>query len=160
MIDPAELGRCFDRHAAALALLARQWCVTPEDVVQEAFIKLAMQSPAPSHPAAWLFTVVRRRAITAGRSQRRRTRHEGQQQQLKPCWFEQDSFTTLEAEQSRKALEQLNIKEREVVLAHLWGGLTFEEIGSLVDISTTSAYRLYQQALQQLRLALGDVHVP
>lgn len=160
MIDPAELGRCFDRHAAALALLARQWCDTPEDVVQEAFIKLASQSPVPNHPAAWLFTVVRRRAISAGRSQRRRSRHEGQQQQIKPSWFEHDASTTLDAEQATKALEQLSIEEREVVLAHLWGGLTFEEIGSMVGTSTTSAHRLYHQALQQLRLALGEVHVP
>lgn len=160
MIDPAELGRYFDRHAPAMILLARQWCVTPEDVVQEAFIKLALQSPVPAHPTAWLFTVVRRGAISAGRSKRRRTRHEGQQHQIKPCWFEQDASTTLDAEQATKALDHLSIKEREVVLAHLWGGLTFEEIGSMLGTTTTSAHRLYHQALQKLRLTLGEVHVP
>ena len=114
-----------------------------------------MQSPAPSHPAAWLFTVVRRGAITAGRSQRRRTRHEGLQQQIKPCWFEQDSFTTLEAEQSRKALEQLNIKEREIVLAHLWGGLTFEQIAEISGGSSSTAHRRYAEGLTLLRERLN-----
>ena len=34
MMGPELLGRLFDDHAAALVLYARQWCATPEDVVQ------------------------------------------------------------------------------------------------------------------------------
>ncbi|MHC5544342.1 RNA polymerase sigma factor, partial [Singulisphaera rosea] len=60
------LGRLLDRHSAALELYARQWCDVPEDVVQEAFLKLSAQGLVPSRPAAWLFRVVRNGAISAG----------------------------------------------------------------------------------------------
>jgi len=64
-MDHDWLGRLVDRHAAALELYARQWCDTPEDVVQEAFLKLASQRSLPDKPAAWLFRVVRNGALNA-----------------------------------------------------------------------------------------------
>jgi DNA-directed RNA polymerase specialized sigma24 family protein len=64
-IGPEVLGRLFDEHAAALALFARQWCDTAEDVVQDAFVALARQVPAPDRPVAWLYRVVRNGAIAA-----------------------------------------------------------------------------------------------
>ena len=60
------LAQLLDQHAAALELYARQWCDSPEDVVQEAFLKLAGQRDLPANPAAWLFRVVRNGAIDAG----------------------------------------------------------------------------------------------
>ena len=59
------LGRLFDRHAAVLELYARQFCDCPEDVVQETLIELAGQPRSPDDPAAWLFRVVRNKAISA-----------------------------------------------------------------------------------------------
>src|SRR5262245_59139465 len=54
-MGPEILGRLIDEHAAALTLYARQWCDAPEDVVQEAFLKLVAQRPVPDSPAAWLY---------------------------------------------------------------------------------------------------------
>ena len=69
-MNPDLLGRLIDRHAPALELYARQWCDTAEDVVQEAFVKLAGQNPAPDHPAAWLFRAVRNGALNAATASR------------------------------------------------------------------------------------------
>ena len=63
-MDSDWLGGLVDRYAAALELYARQWCHAPEDVVQEAFLKLVAQRPPPDQPAAWLFKVVRNGAVT------------------------------------------------------------------------------------------------
>src|SRR3954453_5100253 len=87
-MDLELLGQLLDRHSAALELYARQWCETPEDVVQEAFLKLAGQRVLPSHPAAWLFRVVRNGAIAAGRSALRRRRHEARAGIGAKPWFE------------------------------------------------------------------------
>ena len=46
-MDPDHLGYLLDRYLPALVLYARQWCRAPEDVVQEAFIKLARQAEPP-----------------------------------------------------------------------------------------------------------------
>ena len=77
-MDSDWLGRLVDRHAAALELFARQWCDTPEDVVQEAFVKLASARTPPENPSAWLFRVVRNGALNAAQAARRRRRHESE----------------------------------------------------------------------------------
>jgi RNA polymerase sigma-70 factor (ECF subfamily) len=72
MMGPEILGRLIDEHAAALVLYARQWCATPEDVVQEAFLKLIAQKKPPDRLVSWLYRVVRNAAIDASRSAERR----------------------------------------------------------------------------------------
>src|SRR6516162_1775122 len=58
-MGPEQLNRLVNEHAAALVLYARQWCAAPEDVVQEAFIKLAARRPSPDNLVGWLYRVVR-----------------------------------------------------------------------------------------------------
>lgn len=141
-------------------LLARQWCGTPEDVVQEAFLKLSAATPLLNNPAAWLFRVVRNAAISAGRSERRRGKHEARHSQTHPDWFVHDPAQRLDADAAVTAMQQLPLEEREVMIAHLWGGLTFEEIAEVMSTSSSSAHRLYSKGLTQLRVLLGEVHAP
>ena len=42
-----DFARLIDAHAAPLVLYARLWCDAPEDVVQEAFLKLVRQGRPP-----------------------------------------------------------------------------------------------------------------
>ena len=48
VMDAQRLIQLIDTHAAALVLYARQWCDAPDDVVQEAYIKLAGQRVEPT----------------------------------------------------------------------------------------------------------------
>ena len=70
-MGPDQLANLVAEHAGALTLFARQWCQAAEDVVQEAFIKLAGLSVAPERPVGWLYRTVRNGAISALRSSRR-----------------------------------------------------------------------------------------
>jgi RNA polymerase sigma factor (sigma-70 family) len=151
-MGPELLGRLVDRHAAALVLYARQWCAAAEDVVQEAFLKLVTQRQPPDNPAAWLYRVVRNAALTAARSQRRRQRHETAAAAQAPSWFTTDPDAEgLDAEAATAALQALSLEEREVIVAHLWGGLTFEQIAEVAGCSTSTAHRRYAAALAALR---------
>jgi RNA polymerase sigma-70 factor (ECF subfamily) len=150
-MGPEELGQLVDQRAAALVLFARQWCAAAEDVVQEAFIKLAAQRPPPINPVAWLFRVVRNGALAAARSERRRRRHESEAAARIPTWFEPAEGTALDAETAATALQALPIEQREVVVTHLWGGLTFHQIGELIGCSSSTAHRRYLTALTSLR---------
>jgi RNA polymerase sigma-70 factor (ECF subfamily) len=150
-MTPEALGRLVDRHAAALALYARQWCAAPEDVVQEAFVKLAGRRPPPADAAAWLYQVVRNGAISAGRAARRRQRHEADAAARRPAWFLPAEGAALDAAAAASALEALPAEERETVVAHLWGGLTFEQIGRLGGMAPSTAHRRYLKALAALR---------
>jgi RNA polymerase sigma factor (sigma-70 family) len=150
-MTPELLGRLVDEHAAALTLFARQWCAAPEDVVQEAFVKLAAQRPQPNDPVAWLYQVVRNGALTASRADRRRRRHETDAAARRPAWFAPSENAALDGAAAAAALQTLPIEEREVVVAHLWGGLTFEQVGRLAGVSSSTAHRRYLNALSTLR---------
>ena len=128
---PELLGRLLSEHAAALALFARQWCSCPEDVVQEAFMRLAAEREAPANPAAWLFTVVRNGAISAGRAESRRRKHEAWPPHQIADWFEADAAEALMRRVAANGLNGLPLEEREVIVAHVWGGLTFAEIAAI-----------------------------
>ena len=56
-MSPNDFARLIDTHAASLVLYARQWSGTPEDVVQEAFLKLVRQRRPPDDAVAWLYRV-------------------------------------------------------------------------------------------------------
>jgi RNA polymerase sigma-70 factor (ECF subfamily) len=158
-MDSELLGGLVDRFAARLELYARQWCDEPEDVVQEAFVKLARLGALPLDPAAWLFRVVRNGAINAGIARRRRRQHEAVAAAETPAWF-RDAATVsnqaaLDPESAQVALQGLPIEQREIIVGHLWGGLTFEQLAELTGTSASSAHRLYHAGLKAVRECLG-----
>ena len=146
------LAELVDRHAAALVLFARQWCAHPEDVVQEAFLKFARERKVPDNPAGWLYKVVRNAAIDASRSARRRQKYESAAATQAVPWFAPpDDPTGLDAAAVTAALTELPEDEREVVVAHLWGGLTFAEIAASLGGSAPTAHRRFHAGIARLR---------
>jgi|SRR5579884_380894 len=157
VMGPHHLAKLIDAHAAALTLYARQWCPAPEDVVQEAFVKLSTSAVPPDNEVGWLYRVVRNAAISAGRAARRRQRHEAEAAGRRRDWFLPSDGVGLDARTAAAALEALPDEQRETIVAHLWGGLTFEQIGALSGVSSSTAHRRYLAALETLRRRL---HVP
>lgn len=152
MMGPELLAELVARHAAALVLYARQWCACPEDVVQTAFVKLAAARTPPDHVLPFLYRVVRNGAIDASRADRRRRKYEARAAARNPDWFEPpDDPAGLDARKAAEALGCLPMEAREVIVAHLWGGLTFEQIGELVGSSAATCYRRYAAGLDMLR---------
>src|SRR5262245_3511768 len=131
VMGPEFLARLMDDHAAALVLYAGQWCSTAGVGGQEAFVKLAAQAQAPPESVPWLYRVVRNAAISAGRSEQRRRVHESRAAARAPAWFVHSEGAGLDAAAATAALQGLPALEREVLVARLWGGLTFEQIAAL-----------------------------
>ena len=152
-ISAERLGQLLDDHADALELYARQWCESPADVVQEAFIQLARQQETPESPVPWLFRVVRNGALSVRRSSIRRRRHETRA--ASENWFEETFDLPLDGAAATAALRELPDEQREAIVTHLWGGLSFEEIGEVTGVSSSTAHRRYILGLDQLRKQLG-----
>jgi RNA polymerase sigma-70 factor (ECF subfamily) len=151
-LDVAQLARLIESHAGSLRLWVRSRCASGEDVVQEAFCRLALQEPPPENPVAWLYRVCRNLAEKQRLSDKRR--HERER-----AWAEFESATTdpadsLEMVETLAAVEALDDELREVLVARVWGQLSLEEVGELCGISTATAFRRYQAALQTLRARL------
>ena len=154
-VGPELLGQILDEHAAALELYARQWCDVPQDVVQESLLQLARQKQTPRPVLPWLYRVVRNRAISAGRSARRRKHHESQAAARVQPWLVPSPGTRHDAQVLSAALAQLPLEQREPIVAHLWGGLSFAEIGELAGTSASTAHRRYEAGLAAIRERTG-----
>ncbi|HUG89264.1 MAG TPA: sigma-70 family RNA polymerase sigma factor [Planctomycetaceae bacterium] len=154
-MEPDFFIRLVDRHAAALELFAGQWTVAPADVVQESLLELCRQDPLPERIVPWLYKVVRNKAISAARSENRRRRHEATAAGRCERWFEPAPDAAFDAALATEALHELPDEEREIIVAHVWGGLSFEEIADAFDTSSSTAHRRYQAGLAALRERLG-----
>ncbi len=159
-IGPEAVSRLWVEQNARLVLYAQQWCDTPEDIVQQAFLLLVQQTGAPDNPVAWLYRVVRNRAMDASRASRRKSRRETAVAHRGEAWFESAAGDRLDAAAATEALKQLPLEQREIIVARLWGGLSFEEIGQLLGGSTSTIYRSYQRGLVALRERLGVACLP
>jgi RNA polymerase sigma-70 factor (ECF subfamily) len=157
-MGPERVAELVDRYAAALTLYARQWCACPEDVVQTAFLKLVRLRTPPENLVPWLYRVVRNGAIDASRAAHRRQKYEGAAADHAPQWFTpSEDPTGLDARAATEALASLPAETREIIVAHLWGNLTFEQIAQTIGSSAATCYRRYAAGLEVLRVQLGAV---
>ncbi len=151
---PDDFARLLDRYGPPLLLYARQWCDAPEDVVQEAFLKLVSLRTPPRSAVPWLYRVVRNAALDARKAARRRQRRESAAARS-ASWFVEPVMDGLDAAAAVAALQRLPAEERETIVARLWGGLSFEEIAEVAGCSASTAFRRYSAGLDALRRELG-----
>ncbi len=150
-VDAKFLSRLLDQHSASLVLYAQQWCGSPEDVVQEAILRLMRQQPQPENAVAWLYRVVRNQAIDASRAAGRRTHYEQLASSNRRSWFTSTVENAIDATAAVEMLELLPIEQREAIVLRMWSGLSFEEIAELTGKSTSTAHRRYLAGLAALR---------
>jgi RNA polymerase sigma-70 factor (ECF subfamily) len=151
----------FERHGPRLLLYARQCTrslADAEDIVQDAFVRYwRNQRKLRGEPLPLLVTSVRRAAVDLARRDGRRAvremRADGQPEESGRM-FE----TPLEGDDRRAgveaALRRLPEEQREVLALKIWGGLTFEEIGSQLGQSPNTAASRYRYGLEALRREL------
>ena len=122
-VDAALIAELFDRHSAALEFYAAQRTTAPQDCVQEAFIELARQASPPTNAAAWLYRVVRNRALNAARAGRRRAAHEEaasrQRAAARPGASDPHDVAAM-----ADLLRLLSDQQREIIVMRIWGRLS------------------------------------
>lgn len=151
-LDAAELATLIERHAISLQLWVRSRSSSGEDVVQEAFCRLAMQEPPPRNPVAWLYRVSRNLAEKQRITDQRRRHRE--QVRARIAADSHESSDPVELSELLAAVDGLETDLREVLIARVWGQLSLEEVGNLCGISTATAFRRYETALEALRVKL------
>lgn len=149
------LEKLLRENAAALELFASQWTETPEDCVQEAFIQLVKEKRLPERVVPWLFRVVRNGAISQRRATERRKRHESAAATERPSWFKSTESRLIDDEALTEALRSLSDDHCEVIVAKIWGGLSYEQIAEVIGVSRSSTHRRYEAGLRILRERLG-----
>lgn len=149
-LSPEVLAELLQRHWGPLVAWVGRLGGVEEDIVQKAFIKLATLDPSPDKPIVWLYRVTRRlsinESISSGQSERRELVISSMRSELTTA---QDSMNIVEL---KDALQQLDPTTRQIVIAQIWGNLTFDEISEITSQSKSMVWRLYQNGIQQLRL--------
>ncbi len=119
---------------------------------KSALVELARQTKVPEHVVAWLYRVVKHRALNAVRGARRRRERESRSMAERLVAARQSGeFDRNDQLAAIEALETLEIAERELVVMRILSGLKYEEIAAALNISTSSAHRQYERALTKLR---------
>jgi len=162
VIDPLQLREIWNAHSDRVTLIARAMAdpadsQEAEDAVQEAFIALATQSVLPDDPLAWLVRVTRNQLLQWRRSRGRRQRREQQRDARREpaaTWLTHPQLAVdrqLDGRAVTEALVQLPDDQRQIIVMHLWGEMTFDRIAGVLNLSRSSVYRLYSHGLEQLK---------
>lgn len=123
-----------------------------EDAVQEAFLELARQSKAPDDMLGWMVRVVRNRVLDWIRSEDRRQKRESTYRDQRPTWFVEPILDTgIDAERLQSVLQSLPEIPRQIIVMHAWGGMTFQQIATELQTSSSSVHRWYQNGLRMMR---------
>ena len=117
-----------------------------EDILQEFFLRLFRSPPAASiqKPRAYLFRMARNMAIDGLNARRE---HLPLEECPEPVEYP-DLDRRLDLED---AVAALPLTERQLVTLHLNGGLTFRELGELLEMPLGTALWRYRKAIGALR---------
>ena len=147
----------FNRHQAALLLLARQYLATREeaqDALQEGFVKFWQSRAQARDMASYLFTCVRSAALDLRRS--RVARQARERAATPPALF----AAPVELDDRRQVLEAalaaLPEEQREVVVLKVWSELTFAQIAQTLHIPANTAASRYRYAIARLQTLLAS----
>lgn len=150
----------YDRHGPALLLYARQITDTlaaAEDAMHDGFVRFWKRRENVEDPTAYLYRAVRHAALDQHRTDnRRQAREQTPRVMHRPSTPEpwHDAAKDEAEQQLRDAIAQLPEAQREVLVMKVWGGLTFDQIASALDLPRSTAAARHRSALDALRSAL------
>lgn len=147
-----EVQSLYQHHGPGLllyacSLLGRKHAA--EDVLQQVFMKLLEQNTIPEEPRPYLFRAVHNVALNLVRSESKQV----ELVDIEP-WFEAPQHDHAARVTLTTELMRIPEEQRQVLVLHIWGGLSFDEIASMLAISANTAASRYRYALQKLRAAM------
>jgi RNA polymerase sigma-70 factor (ECF subfamily) len=146
----AEIDLLYREHGPALLLFAL--AITGErskaqDAVHHVFLRLLEKGDLrrASDKKAYLFGCVRNAILNE------RKRQDRQRPLDDSAWFSPPDQDYPGEQNLRRALAALPEDQRQVVVLHVWGELTFSQVGDLLNVSANTAASRYRYALGKLR---------
>ncbi len=160
-----ELAACYQEHGEPLRRFLTGVLkdgVLAQDIVQSVFVKF-VEHGDEVHPArrkAWLFQVAYREALQWRRRQASGTRatREAFWQRPRPAPERPDGAANRaeEVARVRNALQELPLRERQVVQLRIYQGMTFAQIAQELDAPLGTVLGRMRSALKRLRKVLGE----
>jgi RNA polymerase sigma-70 factor, ECF subfamily len=153
--DVAEIEALYRQHGPALLLFALAIAgdrSRAQDAVHQVFLKLIEDGSLQraTKKKAYLFACVRNAVLNDVRRFQRTL-------SLEPdaAWFSAPEPDAAGELALRRALAAIPDDQRQIVVLHIWGELTFLEISELLDLNPNTAASRYRYALAKLRDCLS-----
>jgi len=157
----SEWEQWLARHARNLLLFARQQCHCEADacdLVQEAVVEGWRRCAEGVPPIGLVFATVRRRAVDLARRENRRLNREAAAEENRSQdWFDSGVEDRERNSLLQIAMNSLSDDQREVITLKVWCGLTFAEIGEVLEIPANTASSRYRYGLMELRKMTKEV---
>lgn len=149
--NTAEIEVLYRQYGAALLLFASAISgdrARAQDAVHQVFLK-AIENWSVSQATnkkAYLFACVRNAVLNDAKVQDRNMPLD-----VDSAWFSPPDRDYAGEKNLRRSLGELPDDQREVIVLHVWGELTFSEVGDLLGVNSNTAASRYRYALTKLR---------
>ena len=165
--DRSKLAEIYDRYFLQMYNFAVSQLETKseaEDAVQEAFLSLAaninkIADPASRAAAGYVMTTLKNKITDVKRKKKRETKLFGavtpESTEFDDGVFDQ-MIKAEQTEKLNKAVQELQSRERHIILLRLYEETSFEEISKLTGISEGNVKNVYYRSLAKLRKMLED----
>ena len=155
-----EIEALYRLHGPALLLFAAAMTgerSRAQDALHQVFLRLMENGNLTEalDKKAYLFACVRNAVLNE-------TKHRQRNAELDPdaAWFDPPQRDYAAELNLRRALGALPEEQREIIVLHMWGELTFSQIADLLDISSHTAASRYRYALNKLRESMRAKEEP
>jgi RNA polymerase sigma-70 factor, ECF subfamily len=146
--DRNELLKLYERHGRGLLAYACSFVssfASAEDVLHHVFARLLRGDIEITGTAVrYLYRAVRNAALNDIRNRQREV-------DLDDVWLEGPTGTEQAALELQSALRELPEEQREVILLHVWGQMSFNEAAAALGISANTVASRYRYGLSKLR---------
>lgn len=137
--------------ASALAITRNK--ATAEDIVHEALIAVASLKEAPVDQAAYLYRVVRNKALHSIKQANRMV-------QMEEDYLEEESSTGPEQEtliqQIKQHMGSLSLDQQQVLILKLFEDMTFDDIARIMEASPNTVASWYRRGLVKLKELMNE----
>lgn len=147
-LDKEAVRRLYETHARGLHAYACSFVpsfATAEDVVHQVFERLLRGDLAiTGAPVSYLYRAVRNASMN-------KIRDRAGDVTFEEGWLDSPRGMEHTAVELQSSLRELPEEQRDVILLHIWGQMSFEEIANALDLSPNTAASRYRYGLSKLR---------
>jgi len=149
--DTTNIESIYRQHGAALVLFAAAMTgdrSRAQDAVHQVFLNLMANGNwiQASDTKAYLFASVRNAVLNDIKARGRHVTLEAE-----TAWFVPPDRDHAAEKHLQRALREIPDDQRQIVVLHIWGDLTFSQIAAVLNINSNTAASRFRYAIGKLR---------